>query len=96
MTEWKEVSPYTGQDIDEDAPANNAGSGDVSMPPDAVMDKKKKKQELIDGRTKAYKEHRRRLEASRQRRIEAMQKKESAFAEKILSPMRKFSVDEKL
>ena len=69
-TKWKTVSPYTG--IEEDAPANNASSGDVSMPPDAV--KKKKKHTLIDrngkidGRTKAYREHRKKLENSRQKR----------------------------
>ena len=67
---WKTVSPYTG--IEEDAPANNASSGDVAMPPDAV--KKKKKHTLIDrngkidGRTKAYREHRKKLENSRQKR----------------------------
>ena len=69
-TKWKIVSPYTG--IEEDAPANNASSGDVSMPPDAV--KKKKKHTLIDrngkidGRTKAYREHRKKLENARQKR----------------------------
>ena len=80
---WKVVSPYTG--IEEDAPANNASSGDVAMPPDAV--KKKKKHTLIDrngkidGRTKAYREHRRKLEAARQRRVE--NKKSSKFIENI-------------
>ena len=38
---WKEVSPYTG--LPEDAPANNASSGDVSMPSDAVHQRKKKR-----------------------------------------------------
>ena len=67
---WKIVSPYTG--IEEDAPANNASSGDVAMPPDAV--KKKKRHTLIDrdgkidGRTKAYREHRKKLENARQKR----------------------------
>ena len=41
----KEVSPYTG--LPEDAPANNASSGAVSMPPDAVHQKKKKRT-LVD------------------------------------------------
>ena len=69
-TKWKIISPYTG--IEEDVPANNASSGDVAMPPDAV--KKKKKHTLIDrngkidGRTKAYREHRKKLENSRQKR----------------------------
>ena len=43
---WKEVSPYTGRPVKEDAPANNASSGAVSMPPDAVYQKKKRT--LID------------------------------------------------
>ena len=42
MADYKEVSPYTGQEIDEDAPANSVAGGGVSMPPDAVHDKKKK------------------------------------------------------
>ena len=84
-TKWKTVSPYTG--IEEDAPANNASSGDVAMPPDAV--KKKKKHTLIDrngkidGRTKAYREHRKKLEATRQRRIETRSSKSSKFIENI-------------
>ena len=79
---WKVVSPYTG--IEEDAPANNAGSGNVSMPPDAV--KKKKKQTLIDrngkidGRTKAYREHRKKLENARQKRNDT---RSSKFIENI-------------
>ena len=39
----------------EDAPANAAGSGAVSMPADAVMDQKKKKKSPYDGRTKEAK-----------------------------------------
>ena len=79
---WKVVSPYTG--IEEDAPANNASSGDVAMPPDAV--KKKKKHTLIDrngkidGRTKAYREHRKKLENARQKRNNA---RSSRFIENI-------------
>ena len=48
---WKEVSPYSGQPVEEDAPTNFAGQGSgVAMPPDALM--KKKKQKLLDARTK--------------------------------------------
>ena len=82
-TKWKVVSPYTG--IEEDAPANAAGGGNVAGigidHPDrpgsgepGIDRKKKKKQTLIDrdgkidGRSKAYKEHRRKLEAARQKR----------------------------
>ncbi len=80
MKNWTEVSPYSG--IEEDAPANNAGSGNVSMPPDAV--KKKKTlidRSMMDARTKAYRQHRSRLEASRARR-ESLKKK-SSFIEKV-------------
>ena len=81
MKSWTEVSPYTG--LGEDAPANNAGSGQVSMPPDAV---KKKKQTLIDrqvmdARTKSYRAHRGRLEARRLARETS--KNKSKFIEKI-------------
>ena len=80
-TKWKVVSPYTG--IEEDAPANAAGpttggniaglgtgpQGEPGFDP-----KKKKKHTLIDrngkidGRTKAYREHRKKLENARQKR----------------------------
>ena len=77
---WKEVHVYTGQEIEEDAPANAAGGGNIaglgvdhpdypgSGEPGVDTKKKKKKMALIDGRTKAYKEHRRRLEAMRAKR----------------------------
>ena len=78
MAKWKEVSAYTGNPVEEDAPTNNAGSGAVSMPPDAMM--KKKKKSLLDARTKAYKEHKAKLEAARQKR---MSEKKSKFVEKV-------------
>ena len=82
-TKWKVVSPYTG--IEEDAPANAAGGGNVAGVgidhPDRPgsgepgVDKKKKKKHTlidrngkIDGRSKAYKEHRKKLETARQKR----------------------------
>ena len=81
MKSWTEVSPYTG--IEEDAPANNASSGDVSMPPDAVKKKKKTliDRQVMDARTKSYREHRARLEARRLARETARNK--SKFIEKI-------------
>ena len=30
MTTWREISPFTGADIDEDAPANAVGTGSVA------------------------------------------------------------------
>ena len=102
-TKWKVVSPYTG--IEEDAPANAAGGGNVAgigidhpdrpgsgepginrkkkkngrillEPPKTLIDRDGK----IDGRSKAYKEHRRKLEAARQKRNE---NKVSKFIDKI-------------
>ena len=77
---WKEVSAYTGQPVEEDAPTNFAGQGSgVAMPPDAMMRKKKKKK-LLDARTKEYKQHQARLEASRKKRME---QKKSKFIQKV-------------
>ena len=80
MKRWSEVSPYSG--LEEDVPTNNASSGDVAMPPDAV--KKKKKlidRSMVDARTKSYREHRARLEARRVKREE--KKNKSKFIEKV-------------
>lgn len=80
MKRWSEVSPYSG--LEEDVPTNNASSGDVAMPPDAV--KKKKKlidRSMVDARTKAYREHRARLESRRVKREE--RKNKSKFIEKV-------------
>ena len=82
---WKEVSSYTGEEIEEDAPTNNAGSGAVSMPPDAMM--KKKKKSLLDARTKSYKTHQAKLETARQKRLES---KKSKFIEKVKESINDF------
>jgi len=78
MKRWIEVSPYNG--LEEDAPANNASSGAVDMNPDGG--KKRKRlidRSMIDARTKAYREHKTRLETRRAKR----EAKKSAFIEKI-------------
>ena len=76
---WKEVSPYSGQAVEEDAPTNFAGQGSkVAMPPDALM--KKKKKQLLDARTKAYREHRAKLDAARAKRLE---QKKSKLSQKV-------------
>ena len=95
-TKWKVVSPYSG--IEEDAPANAAGGGNVagigvdhpdrpgSGEPGVDPKKKKKRHTLIDrngkidGRTKAYREHRRKLETARQKRNE---NRSSKFIENV-------------
>ena len=93
-TKWKIVSPYSG--MEEDAPANAAGpttGGNIAGlgtgpqgEPGFDPKKKKKKQTLIDrngkidGRTKSYREHRKKLENARQKRNNA---RSSKFIENI-------------
>ena len=97
MTTWREISPFTGADIDEDAPANAVGTGSVAGlgvgpmgEPGVHPRKKKKKETIIDGRTKAYRQHRERLEKARLKRIEA-QKTRGKFVEGIVSNMSEMS-----
>ena len=98
-TKWKVVSPYTGIEEDAPASSagggniagigidhpDRPGSGEPGIDPK----KKKKRYTLIDrngkidGRTKAYREHRKKLEAARQRRIETKSSKSSKFIETI-------------
>ena len=101
MKTWKEVSVHTGQEIDEDAPANAAGGGAIAglgvdhpdYPGSGEPGKKKKKRDtLIDGRSKAYKEHRKRLEAARIKRQEAAKK--SKVVEGIVDNISEFGIEE--
>jgi len=90
---WEIVSPYTG--IEEDAPANAAGGGNVhgiGVGPHGepgIDPKKKKKQTLIDrngkidARNKAYKEHRAKLEVARAKRQERKNSAGSKFIESV-------------
>ena len=89
MKKWIEVSPFNG--LEEDAPTNSASSGAVSMPPDAVHQKKKRKalidRSMMDARTKAYRAHRSRLEARRAKPEEKKRQQESKFIEKTVDEM---------
>ena len=94
MVKWTEVNAYSGMPVEEDAPTNSAGSGKVAMPPDAMM--KKKKKTFLDARTKAYKEHQKRLEAARARREERKKNASKINEEQIdeaLSPQDKKVID---
>ena len=86
MSRWKdlrtyrEVNPYTGNPVDEDAPANAtgpnvAGTGDDS----SVVVMRKKKKTLIDARTKSYKLHQQKLQRAREQR----EKRKSRLAQKV-------------
>ena len=84
---WKEVSAYTGEAVEEDAPTNFAGQGSgVDFNPTGM--KKKKKKSLLDARTKSYKEHKAKLEAARQKRLES---KKSKFVEKVKESINEFN-----
>ena len=98
-TKWKVVSPYTGIEEDAPASSagggniagigvdhpDRPGSGEPGFDPK----KKKKRQTLIDrsgkidGRSKSYREHRRKLEAARQKRLERKNSSGSKFIENI-------------
>ena len=93
MVKWTEVSAYSGMPVEEDAPTNAtgaavAGTGDDSS---VVVMKKKKKKTFLDARTKAYKEHQKRLEAARARR-EERKKNASKINEGQLDEIKKASV----
>ena len=93
-TKWTVVSPHSG--MDEDAPANAAGGGNVAglgidhpdRPGSGEPGKKKKKKTLIDrsmmdARTRAYKEHRKKLESSRVARLARKEARKSKFIEDV-------------
>jgi hypothetical protein len=83
---WKEVSAYTGEAVEEDAPTNFAGQGSgVDFNPTGM--KKKKKKSLLDARTKSYKQHQAKLETARQKRLES---KKSKFIEKVKESINDF------
>jgi len=84
---WKEVSAYTGQPVEEDAPTNAVAHGQVALPPDALMKKKKKKSTLIDARSKEYRNHRAKLEAKRAKRAE----QKNRFINKIKESVSEFN-----
>ena len=92
MTKWTEVSAYSGMPVEEDAPTNAtgaavAGTGDDS----SVVVMKKKKKTFLDARTKAYKEHQKRLEAARARR-EERKKNAAKINEEQISEMKKVEI----
>ena len=101
MVKWTEVSAYSGMPVEEDAPTNAtgaavAGTGDDSS---VVVVRKKKKKTFLDARTKAYKEHQKRLEAARARREErkknAAKINEEQINEVNVTFIKKFAADMK-
>ena len=62
----EEIAVFTVKN--EDVPTTSVGNAPAGMVDEPIV-KKKKKITLIDGRTKAYRKHRQKLEAQRQKRI---------------------------
>ena len=97
---WTEVDIYTGLLTTEDMPTNAAGRGAIAgigVGPDGepgVMPKrkKKKKKTLVDARTKAYREHRKRLEQARERRL--AKKEQSSLIKKVKEQIGEFRREE--
>ena len=95
---WKVVSPYNG--LDEDAPVNSVAGGGVDMNPTGRGRKLKDKDQeedvdvitrqdvKIDGRSKAYRSHRAKLEAAREKRLEKKKQSKSKFIENIKSKVK--------
>ena len=95
---WKVVSPYNG--LDEDAPVNSVAGGGVDMNPTGRGRKLKNKDQeedvdvitrqdvKIDGRSKAYRSHRAKLEAAREKRLEKKKQSKSKFIENIKSKVK--------
>ena len=95
---WKVVSPYNG--LDEDAPVNSVAGGGVDMNPTGRGIKLKDKDQeedvdvitrqdvKIDGRSKAYRSHRAKLEAAREKRLEKKKESKSKFIENIKSKVK--------
>ena len=93
---WTEVDIYTGLVKNEDAPTNAtgvnvAGTGDDDS---VVVVKKRKKKTLIDARSKTYREHRRRLEQARERRLARLKEKESNLVKKVKEQIGNFGHEE--
>jgi len=82
MKIWNEVNVRTGQEIDEDAPTTSVANAPAGMVDEPIVRKKKKV--LFDGRTKAYRQHREKLEAQREKRAKLREKQKSKFVEEIL------------
>ena len=83
MSEYKEVNPFTGKEIDEDAPVNVTGPSVAGTGDDNTVHtmRKKKKKTLYDGRTKVAKKFIERILKQREARkvVEEVELSEGEF-----------------
>ena len=83
-----------GKDINklrEDAPTNSVASGGVDMNPTGMSLKKKRE---LDGRTKEYKIHARKLVAQREKRLKKKEMIKGSFVKEVTESMCKFAREE--
>lgn len=89
MSEYKEINPFTGKEIDEDAPVNVTGPSVAGTGDDNTVHtmRKKKKKTLYDGRTKVARKFIERILKQREARLKALTKeevvKEESLTEKV-------------
>jgi len=74
----------------EDAPTNSVASGGVDMNPTGLSKKKKD----LDGRTKEYKIHARKLVAQREKRLKKKEMIKGSFVKEVTESMCKFAREE--
>ena len=82
-----------GKDINklrEDAPTNSVASGGVDMNPTGLSKKKRD----LDGRTKEYKIHARKLVAQREKRLKKKEMIKGSFVKEVTESMCKFAREE--
>ena len=84
---YKEVNPFNGNNIEEDAPANATGPSVAGTGDDNTVHTKKKKKNLYDGRTKIARKFIERILKQRESRLKAIKKeevnKEESLTEKV-------------
>ena len=78
MSGYKEMNPFTGKEIDEDAPANASGPSVAGTGDDNTVHtmRKKKKKTLYDGRTRLAKKFIERIIKQREARLKTLTKEE--------------------
>ena len=91
---WTEVDIYTGLVKNEDAPTNATGVNVAGTGDDSSVVVVKKKKTLIDARSKTYREHRKRLEQARERRLARLKEKESNLVKKVKEQIGNFGHEE--
>ena len=89
---WTEVDIYTGLVKNEDAPTNATGVNVAGTGDDSSVVVVKKKKTLIDARSKTYKEHRKKLEQARERRL--ARKEQSNLIKKVKEQIGNFGYEE--